>query len=346
MRDFHNNVKRALYMAASKGAVESAASDSISALLDLGAGRGGDYFKYRAARVVTVVAVDVAYAFALVALLAFAAPVANARSLKQDSSSITDADILNFALNLECLEAQFYSCAVYGQPLSAELTANGPAPIGCQSANFTNDDIYSIAMDVANNEIAHVNYLRTALGNYSVQCPLVNIGSAFSDAANAVLNTTLSPSFSPYVNDLYFLHGAFIFEDVGVTAYKGALTSFQSKDIMLAAAGILAVEAYHSGYIRTALIENGDVMTPYGVNVSTIVNAIAAGRDMLDNKTVNTVDDEGIYNASTGDYILTPVDGNAVAYSRTPAQVLDIVYLGSASTPGGFYPNGLNGKIH
>ena len=171
------------------------------------------------------------------ALLAFAAPAANARSLKQDSTAITDADILNFALNLECLEAQFYSCAVYGQPLSAELTGNGPAPIGCQSANFTNDDIYSIAMDVANNEIAHVNYLRTALGNYSVQCPLVNIGSAFSDAANAVLNTTLSPSFSPYVNDLYFLHGAFIFEDVGVTAYKGALTSFQSPDIMLAAAG-------------------------------------------------------------------------------------------------------------
>jgi len=181
--------------------------------------------------------VQVAYAFALVALLAFAAPTGNARSLKQDSSSITDADILNFALNLECLEAQFYSCAVYGQPLSAELTGNGPAPIGCQSANFTNDDIYSIAMDVANNEIAHVNYLRNALGNYSVQCPLVNIGSAFSDAANAVLNTTLSPPFSPYVNDLYFLHGAFIFEDVGVTAYKGALTSIQSKDIMLAAAG-------------------------------------------------------------------------------------------------------------
>ena len=92
-------------------------------------------------------------------------------------------------------------------------------------------------MGVANDEIAHFNYLRTALGNYSVQCPLVNIGSAFSDAANAVLNTTLSPAFSPYVNDLFFLHGAFIFEDAGVTAYKGALASFQSKDIMTAAAG-------------------------------------------------------------------------------------------------------------
>ena len=169
--------------------------------------------------------------------LALAAPAANARSLKQDSSAVTDADILNFALNLECLEAQFYSCAVYGQPLSAELTGNGPAPIGCQAANFTNDDVYNIAMGVANDEIAHVNYLRTALGNYSVQCPLVNIGSAFSDAANAVLNTTLSPPFSPYVNDLFFLHGALIFEDAGVTAYKGALASFQSKDIMTAAAG-------------------------------------------------------------------------------------------------------------
>ena len=92
-------------------------------------------------------------------------------------------------------------------------------------------------MDVASNEIAHVNYLRTALGNSSVQCPLVNIGDAFSAAADAALGTTLSPAFSPYVNDLYFLTGAFIFEDLGVTAYKGALASFQSSDIMTAAAG-------------------------------------------------------------------------------------------------------------
>ncbi len=126
---------------------------------------------------------------------------------------------------------------MFGHPLSAELTGSGPQPIGCQQANFTNDDIYSIAMDVANNEIAHVNYLRTALGNYSVQCPLVNIGDAFAAAADAALGTTLSPPFVPYTNDLYFLTGAFIFEDLGVTAYKGALTSFQSSDIMLAAAG-------------------------------------------------------------------------------------------------------------
>ena len=111
----------------------------------------------------------------------------------------------------------------------------------------------------------------------------------------------------------------------------------------LTAAGILAVEAYHAGYIRTALIQNGDVVTPYGVNVTTIVNAISAGRDMLDGTATN--DDEGIYDASTGNYILAPTDGNAVAYSRTPSQVLQVAYLNAAGQPGGFFPNGVNGAI-
>ena len=126
---------------------------------------------------------------------------------------------------------------MYGHGLSDELTGFGPQPIGCQAANFTNDDINSIAMDVANNEIAHVNFLRTALGNYSVQCPLVNIGDAFTAAADAALGTNLSPPYLQYGNDLFFLTGAFLFEDLGGTAYKGAAPLIQSKDILSAAAG-------------------------------------------------------------------------------------------------------------
>ena len=43
----------------------------------------------------------IACSIALIGLLALLSPTAYARQLKQDSSSITDVDILNFALNLE-----------------------------------------------------------------------------------------------------------------------------------------------------------------------------------------------------------------------------------------------------
>lgn len=107
----------------------------------------------------------------------------------------------------------------------------------------------------------------------------------------------------------------------------------------------MAVEAYHAGYIRTALIQNGDVVTPYGANVTTIIDAISMARATLDGSSMTTPDDEGIFNATTGDYILTPVDSNAVAFSRTPSQVLAVAYLNAAGAAGGFFPNGVNGKI-
>ena len=80
-----------------------------------------------------------------------------------------------------------------------------------------------LAEEIANDEIAHVNFLREALGDAAVPCPAIDIGDAFSAAANAAAGKELSPVFDPYENDIFFLHGAFIFEDVGVTAYRGAV---------------------------------------------------------------------------------------------------------------------------
>ena len=114
-------------------------------------------------------------------------------------------------------------------------------------------------------------------------------------------------------------------------------------DRVLIAAGILAVEAYHAGYIRTALIQNGDVETPYGANVTTIINAISAAREALDG--ADHIAEEGIFDAATGDYTLAPTDDNAVAFSRNPAQVLAVAYLNANGAAGGFFPNGVNGKI-
>lgn len=82
----------------------------------------------------------------------------------------------------------------------------------------------AFAIDVAKDELAHVVFLRTALGAAAVPIPLLNLGTSFSGAADAALNTTLSPAFSPYGGDLAFLLSSFIFEDVGVTAYKVSLS--------------------------------------------------------------------------------------------------------------------------
>ena len=42
---------------------------------------------------------------------------------------------------------------------------------------------------------------------------------------------------------------------------------------------------------------------------------------------------------------LIPAGPDGLAFSRTPTEILAIVYLGNASQPGGFFPNGVNGVI-
>lgn len=255
-------------------------------------------------------------------------------------AGLTDTDILNFALNLEYLEAEFYTCATTGVGLPASLRGGGPPSIGCQKANLTGD-VQIIANEIANDERDHVTFLRKALGASAVPMPLINIGigsnGSFSMAADAALNQTLSPPFSPYANDLFFLHGAFIFEDVGVTAYEGAAADISNKDYLSAAAGILGVEAYHAGSIREQLIQNSSfVVQPYGVEVNAIVGAISALRAKLS----GAADDQGIL--LDGAPNLVPTDSNSITFHRNISQVLAIVTGGGSGGKGLFFPNGLN----
>jgi Ferritin-like domain len=119
--------------------------------------------------------------------------------------------------------------------------------------------IQAYADELARNELAHVRLLRAALGDAAVACPQIDIGAAFSAAANAAATLggvlqegqELMPGYNPYFNDLWFLIGAFIFEDVGVTAYNGAAGLITDKGILGTAASIMAVEAYHGGAVRT-----------------------------------------------------------------------------------------------
>ena len=71
--------------------------------------------------------------------------------------------------------------------------------------------------------------------------------------------------------------GAYVFEDVGVTAYSGAAPLIQSKTYLAAAAGILAVEAYHAGNIRTVLFDEGQ--GPATAAISAVRAALSGAND-------------------------------------------------------------------
>lgn len=261
-------------------------------------------------------------------------------------TTLSDPDVLNFALNLEYLEAQFYVFAATGEGLSASAV-NGAgtqgAVTGGRRVNFTDPLVAAYAREIAADEVAHVLFLRQALGSAAVAQPAIDIGatptSAFSLAAQAAGLVSAGQAFDPYASDDNFLLAAFLFEDVGVTAYKGAAPLITNRTFVEASAGILAVEAYHAGLVRTALFRRS-VATPSLIAAS---ESISAARDSLD----GSADlDQGIA-PTNGVANLVPTDANAIAYSRSAAQVLNIVYLNRASvTRGGFFPNGVNGVVN
>jgi hypothetical protein len=258
-------------------------------------------------------------------------------------TSFADADVLNFALNLEYLEAQFYSFAVTGASIPGNLltgTGTPGAPTGGRQVTFTDPVVAQYAREIAADEVAHVAFLRTALGSAAVAQPAIDISAAgpFTAAARAAGVVGPTGSFDPYASDENFLLGAFIFEDVGVSAYKGASPLIVNKAYLEAAAGILAAEAYHAGLIRTVLYAKG-VATP---SLRTIAGQISDARDSLDGSSDL---DQGITGDATTSNIV-PTDANGIAFSRTAGQVLNIVYLNkNAVVGGGFFPVGLNGNL-
>ena len=287
-----------------------------------------------------------------------AAAMSLASEAEAQTTGPSEVDVLNFALNLEYLEAQFYSYASTGQGLPNNLLTGGVGTQGAVQAgtgagsarqvNFTDPAIAAYAREITQDEIAHVTFLRAAIRGTGTSDaliaaqPAINISGAAGGAfaAAAASTTPALTGFDPYADDNSFLQAAFIFEDVGVTAYKGAAGALiNNKTYLEAAAGILAVEAYHAAIVRTALYARGLTVPALRTNPDAISNL----RDSVD----GTTDlDQGISPLTVSGQTVSnivPLDTNGLAFSRTPAQVLNVVYLNPRSvTAGGFFPNGIN----
>ena len=262
------------------------------------------------------------------------ATAADARAVAAAAPS--DGAVLNFALNLEYLEAEFYLNAVGSVGLPDKLTTGtgtrGGVTGGGNSVPFETPAIRAYAKEIASDEKAHVEFLRKALGKAAVSRPKIDLTGAFTGAMRAAGVIGMDQTWDPFLNENNFLLSAFLFEDVGVTAYKGAAPLINNKAYLEAAAGILAVEAYHAATIRSSLYNKG---------LSGPVKKISDARDSLDG---GLVTDEGI--TKNGNANIQPTNNYGIAYSRTPGRVLNIVYLNPGKVKkGGFYPNGVNGAV-
>ena len=292
----------------------------------------------------------------------------------------TDADVLNFALNLEYLEANFYTLATAGKTIDMApfglgigtgttataatgkgvVTTKGSSNYASCKVPWTTPVVQAYAQETANEERLHVSLLRGALGASAVAEPNLDLYNSFIALGGAVGVS----NFDPFASEANFLIGAYIFEDVGVSAYGGAAGLIADNATLVTAAGILAVEAYHAGLVRTTIFTL-DTAANNNLTYSNLTQAISAKRAAFAQPYITvttppqpTPDDVGVTlintplnNGSTTARGVTLADvnpANALAFVRNPTQVLAIVTApqGTAGNfKGGFFPNGLNGNV-
>ena len=147
----------------------------------------------------------------------------SASPLQIRQSTITDVDILNYALTLEHLENRFYATGLSNFSLS-----------DFQAAGF-DATFYNNIVETSLDESTHVTFLSSALS---------------AAGASPVQECTYS---FPVTDVASFVAVASVLEGVGVSAYAGAAFGISSATYLTAAATVLSVEARHTAYIRSRL---------------------------------------------------------------------------------------------
>ncbi len=234
------------------------------------------------------------------------------------SPTATEIAVLNFALNLEYLEAEFYTYGQYGYGIEqaglkvSGVASNGNSPnggltTGGAKVTFSNSLVFTgqITAEIGVDERAHVTLLQGFLGSAAIAKPNINLNA-------------LGIGFG---NQNEYLTLARIFEDIGVSAYGGAAYLLTTPIVIQTAARILATEAQHVGTLHTQIAR---------LNVP---SPVLDGADLVPPPTGGQLQ------------YLSINPSNGLPALRSVTQVLNLAYGGAGKTSGGFFPNGINGEF-
>jgi len=152
-----------------------------------------------------------------------------------------DASVLNFALTLEYLEAEFYVGAVASGALSGRLL--------------------EFATVVRDHELAHVEFLEGALGDTKIAKPTFDFKGTNTDPSK-------------------FAKTAMVLEDLGVMAYNGQGFKLTPK-VLAAAGTIVSVEARHAAWIRRIIGQPIGYPTKWDLPAPTDLNRALGKGDVL-----------------------------------------------------------------
>ena len=245
--------------------------------------------------------------------------VREAEAVTASGPTATEIAVLNFALNLEYLEAEFYTYGQYGVGIeqfgittsgvaSGTNSPSGGITLGGKKVTLANNLVFTapILGQIGSDERAHVTLLQSFLGTLAIAKPNINLNALGLGFGSQAEYLTLSR----------------IFEDIGVSAYGGAAYLLSTPIVIQTAARILAVEAEHVATVRTQIAR---------LNVA---SPMLDGADIVPPPTGTQVQ-----------YLSINVSNGLPAIRSVP-QVLNLAYGGAGLTQGGFFPNGINGAFY
>lgn len=255
----------------------------------------------------------------------------------------TDADRLNFLLQLNYLVGSVLAQGVLGQPLPATITGGaGTAGAVSGGAQVSITDAFDAAMlrEITFDIQAQIVRLRGLLGSAATAQPATTIAGGASGPFAAIATAEIFAAAN--ITDIYAVPEFFLAGVLALTSLRSSvfvdmvrLTSDETTKGIVA--GLSAVASQHDATIRQILWYRARAQNPlYG-----LLDRLSDARERFDG---NRDFDQGIGFFDGVNYAVT--DGEAVSLRRTPEQVLNVLYATpSAVSSGGFFPAGVNGLI-